>query len=140
MKKIILLLLTLTILIYGCVSDPERLVPPEDFKTGKANYLSIPLDTNKLAAEGYELDKGWNIFVWPDNHDNARVEEVLESIEDVYYYIYDYTDKTFYFPSEGKYAKLREHNYYGSRLFDSLKSGHKYGIYLIKEGKLTYSP
>ena len=119
-KKIILLLLILTVFFYGCVSDPERLMPPEDCKTGLAHYLTIPIDTSKLGAEGYTSERGWNIFVWPEdqNYDTVKVKDVLESIKGSYYYVYNYNEKTFYFPPEGKYAKLREHRYYSKRFFD----------------------
>lgn len=139
MKKIILLLIILTIFLYGCFSDPERLAPPKDFKTGSANYLSMPLDTNKLANEGYRLEKGWNIFVWPGEYDGFNVVWVLESIQGSYYYIYDYDVNEFYFPSDGKYSVLNDHKYYGSRLFYSLQSMHRYSIYMIKEDVLIYS-
>lgn len=135
----ILLILTLSVFFYGCVSDPERLTPPRDFKTGRANYLTVPLDINKLANEGYELDRGWNIFIWPEGYDGARIEEVLESVRGIYYYVYNYDEGTFYFPPEGKYAQLRAHRYYSNKLFDTLKAGNRYNIYMGKEGVLRYS-
>lgn len=142
MKKIILLILTLSVFFYGCVSDPERLTPPRDFKTGRANYLTIPLDTNKLANEGYPLDMGWNIFVWPEDqkYDNARVDEVLESVKGLYYYVYNYNEGTFFFPTDGKYSQLRTHKYYSTELFETLKVGNRYNIYMWKEGVLRYTP
>ncbi len=137
MKKTILLIFL--IFLYGCVSDPERLVPPEDFKTGLANYLSVPLDTTKLSAQGYTLDTGYNIFVWPPQYNNIQVEEALNSIKGLYYYIYDYNDNTFYFPEQGIYAQLITHNYYSKNLFNTLKSEHRYAIYMSKESVLRYS-
>jgi len=133
-----MLLAILGVFLVGCVSDPERLAPPRDFKTGLANYLSEPLDVSELADDGYKLEKGWNIFVWPADYGGVKVEDFLSSVEGLYYYVYNYDKGEFYFPSEGKYSKLRIHSYYSEKLFDTLESGNSYGIYVIREGTLRY--
>jgi hypothetical protein len=134
MKKTILLIFL--IFLYGCVSDPERLAPPEYFKTGMANYLAAPLNTYKLATEGYTLDTGYNIFVWPQQYNNIQVGEALISIKGLYHYVYDYDDNQFYFPEQGLYAQLKTHPYYSKNLFTTLKSEHRYAIYMSKDGIL----
>ena len=140
-KKILIIsgiIIIFSFVLYGCTQDPEGLAPTKTSLVGKAFYTSSPITQNQL-SQGLSLDKNWNDFIWTDEIENpVPVSEALESVEDDYYYVYDYNERKYYFNPNERYAQYNNHQYYKTRLVSELKPNHKYGIYMKNEGVLRY--
>jgi len=111
--------------------NPKKLEPPSNLITGNAIYEE-PLTLEQL-KEGIKLSGGWNVFKWTNElSEPIPAEQALLSLEDNYFYVYDYADRKFFFNPYQKLADYKNQGYYANRTFDKLEPGKKYAVYMIK--------
>jgi hypothetical protein len=124
-------------LILNSLISISKTIEPPDSITGKVIYEEAL--TLEQLKEGIVLSGGWNVFKWTNELESIPVEQGLRSLSDYYYYAYDYENQAFFFNPYQKLADYKNQGYYENRLFDTLKPGKKYAVYMIKDKmKLQY--
>ena len=135
-KLLVLLIMIIMVVIVFILANiaketTEYIMPTGDMITGNVIYEE-PLTLEQL-KQGINLSGGWNVFKWTNElYDPIPAQEALESLEDNYFYIYDYAAQKFFFNPYQKLADYKDQGYYQNRLFDKLETGKKYAIYMVK--------
>jgi len=143
MNKNIILLLTLSILIFACEKNSAPPVPEDlrfapdgqpiedlsedDTPIGQAYYGM--LSSNQI-SQGVKLDRGWNMLIWPSELGSKNVESVLSNTNG-WWLVYDASDNW----------KIKSNPSINGahRAFSEFKPNHKYYIYQLSSGYMRYS-
>jgi hypothetical protein len=141
---IVLLLVGFNLLFVNDKVKNNNLSDSNSFITGEVISGKIVYNGQELSVseieKGISLSSGWNYFVWPNNQNNPiEIKEAFGSILEKTHFVYDYNNGRYWFNPNGIYSTYNSHSTYSTLLFNEVKPGIKYGVYIAEDLTLRYN-